>query len=107
MLRVGVIVEGHGDVDAVPLLIRRIAQTFWSTQVDVLRPHRVARSKVVKAGELERTIEIVARKVSRTPYLGFHLSSRSAFVTSISIGTRSALSHCASSGTNGSRAADE
>lgn len=60
---VACIVEGHGDVSAVPLLIRRIAAAgFPELDLLVLRPIRVSRQKLVKAGELERAVELAARQ---------------------------------------------
>lgn len=60
--RIAPIVEGFGDVEAVPILIRRIATEFDpSMSVVVLRPFRVPRSKLVKVGEIERAVEFAAR----------------------------------------------
>jgi hypothetical protein len=61
-MKVSVVVEGHGDVEAVPVLVRRIAARLGVHHLEVGRPHRVPRSKMVKHGELERVIELVARK---------------------------------------------
>lgn len=63
-MNIGLIVEGHGDVEAAPVLIRRIA--VWAgfvEQLAVAAPLRVHRDRVVKDGELERAVELVARKV--------------------------------------------
>jgi hypothetical protein len=63
-LRVAVIVEGHGDVEAVPILIRRISEQLEpSVFVDVDPVLRVPASSLRKAGELERQVERAARKV--------------------------------------------
>ena len=60
------IVEGHGDVIAVPILIRRIVQSLCpELQIDTPRPIRVHRSKVVKPGELERRVELAASRTGR------------------------------------------
>ena len=49
------IVEGYGDVKAVPVLVRRVAaHVAPGVAVDVLRPHRRPRSALVLRGELER-----------------------------------------------------
>lgn len=58
------IVEGEGEVEAVPLLIRRIAVAACpDVVVDIVSPPiRIARSKLMKAGELERAIELAARQ---------------------------------------------
>jgi len=48
------IVEGHGEVEAVPVLIRRVAtHVAPNVAVAVPRPHRRPRSKLVRAQELE------------------------------------------------------
>lgn len=58
------IVEGHGEVEAVPILIRRIAaEVVPEHLVHVEKPLRVAASKLLKAGELETAIEFTARRV--------------------------------------------
>lgn len=59
------IVEGHGDCEAVPILIRRIAATLDSAPaVHTPPPIRVPRNKLLKAGELERKVELAARMAS-------------------------------------------
>jgi hypothetical protein len=65
-IRIGCIVEGHGEEESVPLLIRRIAgQLSLPTAVQVLPPYRARRDKLLKHGdtELERAMELTARKV--------------------------------------------
>jgi hypothetical protein len=64
MLRVACIVEGHGDSKAVPILVRRIASELnpaWS--VTIPTPLRVPRLKLVKQGEIERSVILAASKV--------------------------------------------
>jgi len=64
--RIACIVEGHGDKEALPIIVRRIAaQISPSTQV-VIAPNeiiRVHRNQVVKDGELERHVELAARRL--------------------------------------------
>ncbi len=55
------IVEGHGDVEAVPVLLRRILAHVQASHVEVSRPFRVKRNRVVKPGELERVLLQAAR----------------------------------------------
>jgi len=56
------IVEGDGEVVAVPLLLRRIAGEIDDLRIiDVRKPFRVKRNQVVKPGELERYVELAAR----------------------------------------------
>jgi hypothetical protein len=60
-VQIGCIVEGHGEVEAVPILIRRVAASLYP-ELSLVIPHpiRVSRSKVVKEGELEREVELAA-----------------------------------------------
>ena len=63
-VRVIAIVEGHGECEAVPVLIRRIAQELSPGFVPrVLPPLRVPASRLVKQGELERNVIFAARKL--------------------------------------------
>jgi len=53
--RIASVVEGHGETEAVPILIRKLIATVNPPlAVDVVRPIRVTRSKLLKPGELER-----------------------------------------------------
>ena len=57
------IVEGHGECEAVPILIRRIAQIFDPALAVSVHPVlRVPGSRLTKPGEIERSIELAARK---------------------------------------------
>jgi hypothetical protein len=61
------IVEGHGEVTAVPILIRRIVAHYAPdayTQVE--QPIRISRSGLVQPGGLERTVELAARRTKTT-----------------------------------------
>lgn len=63
-VRIAAIVEGHGECGAVPVLIRRIAQEIDAGFVPtVLPPLRVPASRLLKAGEIERSVELAARKL--------------------------------------------
>ena len=63
MPRIIPIVEGQGDVQAVPVLIRRIGERVRpGGYIDVLPAIRVRRNNVVKAGVLERYVELAAHK---------------------------------------------
>jgi hypothetical protein len=62
-IKVGVVVEGHGEVKAVPILFRRIGYDIDpSVSLEVLLPIRRPRGSLVKPGELERAVELAARK---------------------------------------------
>ena len=64
-IKVGLVVEGHGDFKAAPILFRRIGHDIDpSVQLDVQQPIRRPRSSLVhKNGELERAVELAALKV--------------------------------------------
>lgn len=63
-LRVLPIVEGHGEVVAVPILIRRIlGEMFGVYEVDVLQPLRQPRTRLVRGDDLRRFAEIAANKL--------------------------------------------
>lgn len=59
------IVEGDGDVEAVPILIRRIVPDIAPGLVLKAHTFRVSRPKLVKPGELERSIELAARRAGK------------------------------------------
>jgi hypothetical protein len=63
-MRIVAIVEGHADVHAVPVLVRRLAESLRPTlRVDIPPPLRLAKSNAVrKPGELERSVDLAARK---------------------------------------------
>jgi hypothetical protein len=63
-VKIAAVVEGHGDAKALPILVRRIAERVAASPVEVLRPMRVAKSKLVMKGELERAVEFVARQIT-------------------------------------------
>jgi hypothetical protein len=63
-MKVGLIVEGHGEERSAPILLRRVLQALdASLHPDVLPAYRLSRGKLVKKEEFERTIELMARKV--------------------------------------------
>ena len=63
-VRIAAIVEGHGECEAVPVLIRRIALDIDTGFVPrVLPPIRVPASKLLKEGELERSIQFAVLKL--------------------------------------------
>jgi Domain of unknown function (DUF4276) len=62
MTKLGIIVEGEGEVTSAPVLLRRLAEQRGH-QLEVHRPFRVPRGKLVKADELHRAVEAVARQV--------------------------------------------
>jgi hypothetical protein len=61
------IVEGHGEVTAVPILIRRIVAHYApDAYAHVEPPIRTTRAGLVLAGGLERTVELAARRTQAT-----------------------------------------
>ena len=68
-VRISCIVEGHGEDKAVPRLIHRVAQSYYSASyyselvLVTPSPIRVHRNQVVKDGELEGKVELAARKI--------------------------------------------
>lgn len=68
-IHISCIVEGHGEVEAVPTLIHRVAENYYTTNLNpelvivTPIPIRVKRNRVVKVGELEKKVELAARKI--------------------------------------------
>jgi Domain of unknown function (DUF4276) len=64
-LRIAAIVEGDGEVEAVPVLIRRFADLGeWTGRVRVAPVIRQPASRLLKPRELERHVELAARKLN-------------------------------------------
>jgi hypothetical protein len=64
-VKLGLIVEGHGEVQAAPVLLRRLASELDETlHLEIPPPLRVPRSKLLKEEELRRAVELMARKTS-------------------------------------------
>jgi len=58
------VVEGHGEVRALPILLRRIAgEIYHRHQVVVTPPHRVGRSQMVKGDVLRRAVQLQCARV--------------------------------------------
>lgn len=65
MSRIVAIVEGHGEVKALPILLRRIGEAQEPAEyVEVAQPIRVKRQKVLKSGELERAVKLASLQTS-------------------------------------------
>lgn len=62
-LQIACIVEGHGDREAVPIVLRRIAVSLQIGAVNVVSSLRTPRSKLIKPGEIERAVEFAARRI--------------------------------------------
>ena len=62
MARLAVLVEGHGEVRAVPVLICRIvAEAAPDETVGIARPIRVPRDRIIREGGIERYLNIAVR----------------------------------------------
>lgn len=65
-VKIGCVVEGKGEVKAVPILIRRVAAIHCPELVPVIStPIRFSRNKVYKTGELEHAVGIALRSISK------------------------------------------
>lgn len=65
MITLASVVEGHGEVQALPVLIRRLADRFRpGVSVDAPTPFRLPRGKFRVVGELERAVAVASRKVT-------------------------------------------
>ena len=59
LVHFGFVVEGKGEIGAIPLLIRRICNELLGIfGLLTARPVRISRSKLVRPGELERAIRL-------------------------------------------------
>lgn len=56
------IVEGHGEVLAVPVLLRRLAAEVFQCRIDIRKPIRLPKQKLLKNGELERALDLAIQK---------------------------------------------
>lgn len=54
------IVEGHGDVQAVPLLLRRLRDEAAAWGLEVGRPHRRTRGEIGRRDTLQRAVQVAA-----------------------------------------------
>ena len=64
--RIACVVEGHGDVEAVPVVVRRIgSRSHPNVVLQVSVPVRQPKSRLIKPGELERAVELAARRIGR------------------------------------------
>ncbi len=62
-LRIACVVEGHGEVSAVPILLRRLALHFTpAVQLEIPHPIRMPRSSILREEELRRAVELAARQ---------------------------------------------
>jgi hypothetical protein len=63
-VKLGIVVEGHGETQAVPVLVRRLLVEHGVAHVDIPAPLRLPRGKILKKEELDRAVELMARKTA-------------------------------------------
>ena len=65
-MKLGLIVEGHGEVAALPVLLRRLASELLeiSEQLEIPSPLRLSKGKMKDPSELRRAVELMARKTN-------------------------------------------
>lgn len=67
-IAVAPIVEGHGEVSAVPILLRRIFQELFDfTAVEILRPIRQPRNKLLRNNDdcLQKSLNLAVQKLQQ------------------------------------------
>ena len=59
-MKIQPIVEGHGEVSAVPILLRRLRCEARAWGVEIAKPHRRSRSELVNQETLQNAIRVAA-----------------------------------------------
>jgi len=63
-IRIASIVEGHGEVEALPILLRRIAGALDpQITLSLPQPIRISKSKLIQPHQLEKAVEIAAGNI--------------------------------------------
>ncbi len=65
ILKIGLIVEGQGEVQAAPVLIRRIINALDPALTFKFEVRRIPRSQLLRPNELEQAAEALARQIGR------------------------------------------
>lgn len=60
------IVEGHGEVDAVPVLLRRLRDEAGAFDLQIGVPIRHTRAQLVREATLRQAVELARRQSSRS-----------------------------------------
>lgn len=63
-MRLYSIVEGHAEIEALPILLRRMLAEMQRYDVLVQHPMRVPRGSIVNSGGLERAVDLVGRRAA-------------------------------------------
>ena len=59
-MKIQPIVEGHGEVSAVPILLRRLRDEARAWGIQIAAPHRRPRSRLVNRDTLQNAIRVAA-----------------------------------------------
>lgn len=62
-MKLGTLVTGHGEVQAIPVLLRRVAASLGVDAIQVPMPFRLPEGKLFKDRELERAVRFISSKV--------------------------------------------
>ena len=66
MLSIYSIVEGHGEVEAVPILLRRFAfEVFETYEFNVLQPYRLPKGRMIAEPHLENAVTLARLKLDQ------------------------------------------
>lgn len=57
------VVEGHGEVQALPVLLRRLGQHLGAGHIRVAKPYRMPKTQLLRAGQLEGAVDLQSRQV--------------------------------------------
>ena len=63
-MKIQPIVEGHGEVGAVPVLLRRLVQEAQAWDVEIGQPIRRPRNQLVQQAQLEKAVRLALRQGS-------------------------------------------
>lgn len=64
LVRIATVVEGHGEVTALPVVLRRLAAEIApACHLDLLRPYRQGRDSLIKSGGIESIVESAFRQI--------------------------------------------
>ncbi len=59
-MKIQPIVEGQGEIAAVPLLLRRLCHEAQAGMIEIAKPHRRRRSQLVKKDHLQTAVRVAA-----------------------------------------------
>lgn len=56
------IVEGHSEVESIPVLMRRLLNEWGKFQLEIEKPVRAKRNQILREGELERRVALAVQR---------------------------------------------